>query len=188
MQEIVEIPANAELDQLVGEIRELDDQARDTAKTAIELAMQTGRKLLQARSLIEQDDSIENKDKAFSLWREEHFAAPAKTMREYMNLAQAFEGRDIGRIPQTVLKELAAPKNEQIREAAFEELVEKENVSVKEAKELITDHRVKAGLEQPKPELTPEELAQKRLGAMVELFGLDQVRTWLQSMEQDIGT
>jgi hypothetical protein len=172
-----------ELDRLAEEIRQLDDKARATAKTAVELAMDTGRKLLQARELIERDDSVKNKDKAFGQWREANFSSPSRTMREYMSLARAFEGKDVGEIPHTVLRELAAPKNEEIREAVFEELSDRKEVDIKEAKELIADHRVSAGLDQPKPELTPEEQAQKRLSAMVDLFGIEQVKVWLEAMD-----
>lgn len=175
--------SSTELERLATEIRELDDAARATAKTALELAMETGGKLLQARDIIERDATIKHKDKAFGDWRLENFSAPQRTLRQYMNLAQAFSGKEVGHIPQTVLRELAAPKNETIREAVVEELSGREEISVQQAREVIADERVKAGLQPPKPELTPEELAQKRLAAMVELFGLDQVKTWLQAIE-----
>jgi hypothetical protein len=175
--------SRTELERLSGEIRQLDDQARATAKTAIELAMETGRKLIEARDVIERDDAIEDKEQVFGEWRVDNFSAPTRTLREYMNLARAFDGRDIGHIPQSVLKDLAAPKNEKIREAAFEELSGREELSVKEAREVVDEHRIKAGLAQPKPELTPEELAQKRLSAMVDLFGLEQVKHWLEALD-----
>ena len=53
----------------------------------------------------------------------------------------------------------------------------------KEAKEQIDSHRIHAGLEQPKPELTPDEQAQKRLYAMVERFGVEQARLGLDAFE-----
>jgi hypothetical protein len=177
------VEKQADLDRLAEDIRALDEKARATAKTAVELAMETGRKLLEAREIIEQDASVKNKDKAFGVWRETNFSSPGRTMREYMSLARAFDGKDIGQIPHTVLRELAAPKNEEIREAVFEELADREEVDIKEAKELITDRRISAGLEQPKPELTPEEQAQKRLGAMVDLFGIEQVKIWLDAFD-----
>lgn len=175
--------ANPELDRLAKEIRELDEKARATAKTAMELAMETGRKLLRARSIIDQDESVSNKDKAFGAWRAENFSIPNRTTREYMNLARVFDGRDTGEIPQSVLYELAAPKNEQVREAVYEELVEREDVNLKDAKEVISEHREKAGLDEPRVELTPEEQAQKRLQAMVDLFGLEQVKLWLDAFD-----
>ncbi len=172
-----------ELERLSVEIRRLDDSARATARTAIELAMETGRKLIEAREVIERDESIENKEQAFGEWRLDNFSAPTRTMREYMNLARAFDGKDIGQIPQSVLKDLAAPKNEKIRDAAFEELSGREEITVKEAREVIDEHRINAGLQPPKVELTPEEQAQKRLNAMVELFGIEQVKLWLDAFD-----
>jgi len=172
-----------ELERLSNEIRELDDKARATAKTAIELAMETGRKLIEARDVIERDDAVENKEQAFGEWRVDNFSAPTRTLREYMNLARAFDGKDVGHIPQSVLKDLAAPKNEEIREAAFEEISGREEITVKEARDVIDQHRVDAGLQPPKVELTPEEQAQKRLSAMVELFGVDQVKLWLDAFD-----
>lgn len=173
----------SQLELLATEIRGLDEKARATAKTAMELAMETGRKLIQARKIIDQDDAVSNKDKVFGEWRMDNFAMPARTTREYMNLAKAFDGRDVGEIPQSVLYELAAPKNETIREAAFDDLVERKDLNIKDAKEVISEHRQEAGLEQPRPELTPEEQAQKRLSAMVDLFGLEQLRIWLDAFE-----
>ncbi len=172
-----------ELDRLAADIRQLDADARATAKTALELAMETGRKLIEARDWIDRDDAVGNKDKAFGDWRAANFSTPSRTMREYMNLARSFHGKDTGAIPQSVLYQLAAPKNEEIREQVFEELKEREDLSVKEAKEVIAEQRVKAGLDQPRPELTPEEQAQKRLASMVEMFGMDQIRTWLEGMD-----
>lgn len=180
---LAESRTQTELDRLAGEIRKLDVDARATAKTAIELAMETGNKLLEARRFIDDDDGISNKDKAFGDWRSASFNMPTRTMREYMNLARSFSGKDTGEIPQSVLYELAAPKNEEIRTAAFDELVDMEEVSIKDAKEVIAEHRLEAGLDQPKPELTPEEQAQKRLSSMVDLFGVEQVRLWLESFE-----